>query len=178
MTKNLFPKSPGHHDQSLLAGFVLVVMVLLAVNAIAQPIDDEAIHVVFKVNGRPVTLSAKVRDDVRDQADKIVRHCGYDGGDQEQQVWRDALAETSSIHLVYAAPIEIKLPRRVISISQAMFSFGDENFLNQPILYHDERTTRVFKCDGMDILMLMCVPELKTYFPPAYQKNCHIIRRK
>ena len=38
-----------------------------------------------------------------------MRHCGYDGGDQEEQVWREALAEPSSIRLDYATPIELRL---------------------------------------------------------------------
>ena len=174
--KNCFPELRGDHARSLLAGAVLVATILLAVNAAAQPADDEAIHVAFKVNGQPVPLSDDVRDELRNQADKIVRRCGYDGGDQEEQVWRAALAEPSSISLVYDTPIELRLPRREILISEAVFSLRNGNFLGQPILYHEGRTTLVFKCDGTDMLVLMCMPELAALFPPGYQRNCHIVR--
>ena len=136
------------------------------------------IAVVFKVNGQLVTLADDVRDDLRNKADIIVRRCGYDGGDQEEQVWHQALAEPSSIRLVYATPIALRLPRREILISEAVFSIRNANFLGQPILHHDGRTTRVFKCDGMDMLYLMCMPVLEAHFPPGYQENCQIVRQR
>ena len=78
--KNGFPELRGDHAHSLLAGAVLVATILLAVDATAQPTDDEVIHVVFKVNGQAVTPSDDGRDELRNQADRIVRHCGYGGG--------------------------------------------------------------------------------------------------
>jgi hypothetical protein len=176
--ENCSPEPRGDIARTSPAGAVLAATILLAVNAAAQPTADETIEVVFKVNDNPITLSDDVRDQLRSQADKIVRHCGYDGGDQEAQVWRQALAESKSIRLVYATPIELALPRRKILISEAVFSLRNANFLGQPILHHDGRTTRVFKCDGTDMLLLMCMPELEAYFPPGYQGNCHIVRQK
>ena len=173
-----YPKLRAHHAKSLLVGAVLAATILLAVNAVAQPTDDEAIDVVFKVNSQLVILSDDVRGDLRSQADKIVRRCGYDGGDREEQVWREALPEPSSIRLVYAKPIELRLPRREILISEAVFSLRNANLLGQPILHHEGRTTLVFKCDGTDMLHLMCMPELEVHFPPGYQGNCHIVRQR
>ena len=65
LIKNCFSELHGDHAQSLLAGAVLAATMLLAVNATAQPTDDEAIEVVFKVNGQLVTLSDDVRDELR-----------------------------------------------------------------------------------------------------------------
>lgn len=112
------------------AGAVLAAAILVATHVVAQPDDDDAIHVEFKVNGQTITLPDDVRDALRNQADTIVRHCGYDGGDQEAQMWREALAEPSSIRLVYATPISLRLPRREILISQATFSLSDAGSAN------------------------------------------------
>ncbi len=152
-------------------------MFLLAVDATAQSSEGEAISVELKVNGEQVDLSENVRKELRDQADKIARHCGYDSGDRGQQVWHDALAERSSIRLIYAAPVKVRLPRWEILVSEAVFSISDESFLGQPLLHHDGQTTLVVKCDGKAMLVLMCMPELKAYFPPAYQRSCRIIRQ-
>ena len=167
----------------LAAPISLAVTVLIGYQAVVvgqtfQTKDSQAIRVVLKVDGRVVTLSNDVRDELRDKADKIVRHCGYDGGDREEQFWRKALAKPSYIHLVYATPIELRLPRRRILISEAVFSLRVGNFLGQPILYHHGRTTPVFKCDGPDMLRLMCMPELKPYFPSGYQGSSQTIRKK
>ena len=143
-----------------------------------QTNDNQEILVVLKVDGQLVTLSNDVRGELRDKADKIVRHCGYDGGDWGEKEWRKALAKPSSIRLVYATPIELRLPKRSILFSQAVFSLRVGNFLGQPILYHDGHTTPVYKCDGPDMLRLMCMPELKPYFPSGYQGNCQSIRKK
>ena len=62
-------------------------------------------------------------------------------------------------------------------MSEAVFSITDESFLGQPLLHHDGQTTLVVKCDGREMLVLMCMPALKTYFPPAYQRSCEIIRQ-
>lgn len=147
-------------------------MILVATHAAAQPVDDDAIHVEFRVSGQEVALSDDVRDAVRNQADTMVRHCGYDGGDHEVQMWREALAEPSLIRLAYATPVSLRLPRREILISQATLSLSDATFLGQPILHHQGRTTLVFKCSGTDMLRLMCLPELERHFPPGYRANC------
>ena len=168
----------GHLVQSLLVAVVIVAALWLPIKALAQSTGGENLGIVFQVRGQTVTLPDDVRVKVRDQADKIVRRCGYDGGDQNKQVWLEALAEPSSIRLVYAMPIELWISRRKVLVSQAVFSLRDDNFLGQPIVYHDGRTTLVFKCDGMDMLLLMCMPELEEYFPPSYQGNCHIVRQR
>ncbi len=155
----------------MLAGAVLAATAYVAALA-----ADEPIELVFKVDGRAITLADELHDALRSQADKILRHCAYDAGDREERVWREALAEPSSIRLIYAAPIRLRLPRREIPISEAVFSFGDPEFLGSPVLHHTGRTTLVFKCDGIDMLELMCMPELAAYFPPSYQKNCQIVR--
>ena len=81
---------------------VLAAAIFVATHVVVQPDDDDAIHVEFKVNGQTITLPDDVRAALRNQADTVVRHCGYDGGDQEAQMWLEALAEPSSIRLVYA----------------------------------------------------------------------------
>jgi hypothetical protein len=48
------------------------------------------------------------------------------------------------ISLVYATPIEFRLLRREILLSQAAFSHRDANVLGQPILYREGRTTLAF----------------------------------
>ena len=151
---------------------MLAAAIFVATHVVVQPDDDDAIHVEFKVNGQTITLPDDVRAALRNQADTVVRHCGYDGGDQEAQMWLEALAEPSSIRLVYATPISLRLPRREILISQATFSLSDATFLGQPSLHHDGRTALVFKCNGTDMLRLMCMPELESHFPPGYQANC------
>ena len=173
-----FAKLRGDRAPWSLAGAVSAATIFLAVTAAAQSTGDVAIEIVFKVNGQAVTLADDVRDEVRNQADNIARHCGYDLGDQEEQAWRQALAEPSSIHLVYATPIEVRLARREILISEALFSLQNEGFLGQPLLHHNGRTTFVAKCSGTDMLVLMCMPQLKAYFPPGYQRNCHIVRQR
>lgn len=102
--------------------------------ATAAPADRQAIDMVFRVDGRTVVLADDVRDELRDRADGIVRRCGYDGGDQEQRIWTEALAASSFIRLTYAMPIELRLPRREILISEAVFLLRDTNFLEQPVL--------------------------------------------
>ncbi len=150
---------------------------LAATAYVAALAADEPIELVFKVDGRAITLADELRDALREQADNILRHCwAYDAGDREERVWREALAEPSSIRLIYAAPIRLRLPRREIPVSEAVFSFGDPEFLGSPVLHHAGRTTLVFKCDGTDTLELMCMPELAAYFPPSYQNNCQIVR--
>ena len=93
-------------------------------------------------------------------------------------MWRSALAEPSFIYLVYATPITLRLPRREVVVSQAAFSLSDTSFIGQPLLHHDGRTTFVAKCDGMEMLRLMCMPELATYFPPGYRRSCHALDRR
>ena len=83
--------------------------------------------------------------------------------------------QLDSGHLVYATQVRLRLPRRVIVISQAAFSMSDVTFIGQPLLHHDGRTTLVAKCDGMETLRLMCIPELATYFPPGYRRSCHAL---
>ena len=85
---------------------------------------------------------------------------------------------TSFIRLAYATPIELRLPRREILISEAVFLIRNTDFLDQPVLHHDGRTTLVFKCDGTDMLRLMCMPALAAHFPPGYQGNCLIVRER
>ena len=166
---------PVHFAGRFLA---LATIIFIAVNAKAQLAEDPAILVDFVVDGQSVPLSDNVRKELINQADKIVRRCGYDGGDQQQQIWRDSLAQPSFIRLVYATPIQISLPRRLILVSEAMFLLRDTNFLSQPILYHDGRVTLVFKCDGLQMLLLMCMPELKALFPLAYQRSCDVVRHQ
>ena len=171
-------KRPDNYTISLFMGLVVASIILFAVSAKAQPAEDPAMLVNLVADGQSVPLSDNVRKELGDQADKIVRRCGYDGGDQKQQIWCDSLAQPSSIRLVYATPIQINLPRRRILVSEAMFLLKDENFLSQPILYHDGRVTLVFKCDGLQMLVLMCMPEMKALFPPAYQRSCEVVRRQ
>ena len=159
-----------------LISAAMVALLLFASPVKAQSTEHGAIAVEFKINGGVIDLAATVRDRLRDQADKIARHCGYDGGGAEQQVWPDALAEPSSIRLVYPEPVKIKLPRREILVSQAVFLVKDESFLGQPVFHHDGETNLVFKCNGMDMLVLMCMPELKAHFPADYQRSCAIVR--
>jgi hypothetical protein len=140
--------------------------------------DNQAIRVVLKVDQLVVTLAKDVHGKLRDKADEIVRHCGYDGGDFGEKEWRKALAKPSSIRLIYAKPIEVRLPRKKILVSQAVFSLRVGNFLGQPILYHNGRTTAVYKCDGLAMLKLMCIPQLKPHFPSGYQRSCRTIRKK
>ncbi len=154
-----------------LAGAALAATAYVAVLA-----ADEPIELVFKVDGQAITLADALHDSLREQADNILRHCAYDAGDREERVWSEALAEPSSIRLIYAAPIRLRLPRREIPISEAVFAFGDPEFLGSPVLHHAGRTMLVFKCDGSDMLELMCMPELAAYFPPSYQNNCQIVR--
>ncbi len=160
-----------------LAGALFASTIFLVVNAFAQPTEGGPIDLVFKINHRPINLSDDVREALSKQADRIARNCGYDAGDREEQVWRDAIAEPSTIRLIYRSPIQLKLPRREIVVSDVVFSLTDPNFLGSPILHHSGRTTLVFKCDGLDMIKLMCMPELKTYFPPGYQRNCQILNR-
>ena len=159
------------HIHIALASAALVATVYVAAFA-----ADEPIELVFKIDSRPITLSDEVRIELRDQADLILRHCAYDGGDHEERVWLEALAEPSSIRLTYATPIQIKLLRREILVSDAVFSLGEPEFLGSPVLHHEGRTSLVFKCDGTNMLELMCMPELAAYFPANYQINCQIVR--
>ena len=154
----------------------LASAVLAATACVGAYAADEPIELVFKVDNRPITLPDEVRNALRDQADIILRHCAYDGGDHEERVWLEALAKPSSIRLIYATPVRVKPLRRDITVSDAVFSLGDPEFLGSPVLYHEGRTTLVFKCDGTNMLELMCMPELAAYFPPSYQRNCNVVR--
>ena len=69
---------------------------------------------------------------------------------------------------VDGAPSRLRLPRREIPISEAVFSFGDPEFFGSPDLHHEGRTTLVFKCNGTVMLKLICMPELAVYFPANY----------
>lgn len=168
----------GCYTAKVLASALFAATILAIVHTGVHAANDASIALRFKIDGEFVTLSNELKNALTNQADKIVRRCGYDGGDQEEDVWRKLIAEPSTIRLVYATPIQLRLPRREILISQAVFSLGDPKFLGQPILYHNGRTTLVAKCSGTDMLRLMCMPELKTYFPPGYQRNCDIVRQK
>lgn len=172
-----FGKLWGDQALSLQAGAVLVAAMLLAVNAAARFKDRETPNVTLKVSGQLVDLAGVLHDELAIQADKIVRSCAYDSGDRAEEFWHDALAEPSSIRLVYAAPIKLRLPRRSILISEAVFSLKDTKFLGQPSLHYNGRTTSVAKCDGQEMLGLMCMPDLAMYFPPGYQVHCHSVRQ-
>ncbi len=167
----------SEYIRSLLAGAVLAAAISVAVSVTAQPGSGQGIGLVFKVDGRPVTLADDVRLALIEQADKIVRNCAYDAGDREERVWRQALAEPSSIRLIYAAPVRLRRLRREVLASEAVLSLGDPNFIGSPVLHDAGSTTLVFKCDGTDMIRLMCMPGLKAHFPPGYQRNCHILRR-
>lgn len=166
-----------NYARSLLAGAVLTATMFGAVNTAAQPTDNEPIGLLFKVHDQLVTLSDGVRDALTNRANTIVRSCNYDAGDREERLWREALAEPSSIRLIYTVPMQLGLPRRELLISEVVFSLRDPDFLGSPILHHAGRITLVFKCSGTDMLKLMCMPELESHFPPGYQENCHIVRR-
>lgn len=169
------PRSHTLNIRVLALAALLAVALMPASLASAQSPDAEPPRVTLRIVGQKVMLPDDLRQDLRDRADKIVRRCGYDGGDQPIQVWKDALAAPSHIHLSYASPIGLQLPRREIPISEALFLIEDQSFLNQPLLHHDGRTTAVFKCDGPDMLSLMCLPGLAAYFPPGYQDNCDVL---
>ncbi len=167
----------SEHTRSLLAGAVLAAAISVAISVTAQPGSGQGIELVFKVDDRLVSLGDDLRLALIGQADKIVRDCAYDAGDREERVWRQAVAEPSSIRLIYAAPVRLRRLRREVLASEAVFSLRDPNFIGSPVLHHGGRTTLVFKCDGTDMIRLMCIPGLKAHFPPGYQRNCHILRR-
>jgi hypothetical protein len=150
----------------------------VAPTAVAQTPQVANVDIELRIKGERIELAGNLRRTLTDRADRIVRHCGYDAGDRDDRVWRKALAEPSIIRLVYAKPVRLRLPRRTVMISQAVFSLGDPGFLGSPILRHAGRTTLVFKCDGTEMLRLMCMPKLKALFPPGYQKHCNIVRRE
>ena len=162
----------------LVPAALLAMALFPACPAPGQSADAEPPRVTLTVAGQPVALPHALRRNLRDRADKIVRYCGYDGGDQPQEVWLDAMAAPSHIYLIYAQPIRLRLPRREIPISEALLLIEDTSFLNQPLLRHEDQTTAVFKCDGMDMLLLMCLPGLAAHFPPAYQRNCNVLQQK
>ncbi len=164
--------------RSLLAGAVLAAAISFAVGVTAQPGSGQGIELVFKVDDRVVTLGDDVRLALIGEADKIVRDCAYDAGDRDERVWRQALAEPSSIRLIYAAPVRLRrLRRREVLASEAVFSLKDPKFIGSPVLRHGGRTTLVFMCDGPDMIRLMCIPGLGAQFPPGYRKHCRVPRR-
>lgn len=149
---------------------------ILAGNAGAQQAESQAAQAELVVDGQPVPLAEDVSAELGRRADTIVRNCSYDGGDRSPDIWRDALSLPSAVRLVYSDPIQVTLPRRRILVSQAVFSLGNGSFLEQPVFHHEGHTIAVAKCDGMQMLKLMCMTGLKSHFPPAYQRNCEIVR--
>ena len=130
-------------DCWLVAGLLVV-----GNQVIAQPARDE-LSLRLTVNDQTVTLADDVRNVLRRQADAVVRSCAYDGGDQDERVWRDATADASSIRLAYAMPITLRLPRRALVVSEATFSLSDATFMGQPVLHHDgDDARRQVRWDG------------------------------
>ncbi len=161
-----------------LSALVFAAVILAGGHLRAQSASEEVSRVRLTVDGTTIPLSDDTRAVLTQHADAIVRSCAYDAGDQEAQLWRSALAEPSSIYLAYATPITLTLARREVVVSQATFSLSDTSFIGQPLLHREGRTTGVAKCDGMEMLELMCAPELSTHFPPGYGRSCQTLDQR
>ena len=142
-----------------------------------MPAQESLPDMRVRIDGEFVTLAEEDRSVASAQADKILRSCAYDVGERTAEEWQQAQAAASGVRLRYDLPVELKLLRRKILISEAIMMIEDEHFISQPLLFHDGQVNFVAKCDGLETIRFQCLPALRQRFPPGYQRSCHILER-
>lgn len=139
----------------------------------------------FIMSGHSISLSTHAEQAVSEKVIELIAGCWYydqrEAGHvppkSPEDLWEEELSG-SYIYMRFRKPLAIAhLGGKSFPASEVLIGLNNPVFIGPELIRHRGKTTSVFKCSGQTAMELMCMAELEKYFPEAYRRNCHLLKR-
>lgn len=168
-----------HIKQGLMA-FVLIASLGYAGHANALSASTAG-QLLFKSDSDAVTLNGDMQMDVTHRLEEITASCSYP--QTSRQDWKEKIFAPYGFQVRYETPKRITLHTyksgakgEVWEINEIMLPLEDDPAGSGVFVKTtDQKWTYLFKCDGKQMVDLVCKPELQKFYPEEgglYQVAC------
>lgn len=131
----------------------------------------------FIGNGKAIILEPEIQEKVILQVEAVYKTCNLNSDrhsflkqDDPESIWKQV---TSGLHILLKYPTPVTLGEHtILEIVQGF----PTDFPTQPIARNGEHIIFHAKCDGFEMIKLMCLEGFAQYLPGGYARSCNVLR--